>query len=109
MAMSKPFDVTLKTLLEESPLDWPALAGRPQEAVEVIDADVSTVLAAADKVLRVRGSPDWIMHFEFQSGPDASLPRRLHGYNVLLQHRHNLLVRSVAVLLRSGARFFISP
>ena len=57
----------------------------------------------ADKVLRVRGSPDWIMHFEFQSGPDASLPRRLHGYNVLLQHRHNLLVRSVAVLLRPQA------
>jgi hypothetical protein len=33
--MPKPFDATLKTLLEEAPLDWPALAGRAQEAAEV--------------------------------------------------------------------------
>src|SRR5439155_16519455 len=101
--MSKPFDATLKTLLEESPVDWPALAGHPEQTVEVIDADISTFTGATDKVLRVRGLPDWIMHFEFQSGPDATLPRRLHGYNALLEQRHDLLVRSVVVLLRRQA------
>jgi len=72
--MSKPFDATLKTLLEESPVDWPALAGHPEQTVEVIDADISTFTGATDKVLRVRGLPDWITHFEFQSGPDATCP-----------------------------------
>jgi predicted transposase YdaD len=66
--MSKPFDATLKALLEESPLDWPALAGKPAKAVELIDADIATVSGAADKVLRVRGTPDWILHIDFQAG-----------------------------------------
>jgi predicted transposase YdaD len=101
--VSKPFDATLKGLLEASPSDWPVLAGLPRAAVEVIDADVSTVTGAADKVLRVRGRPDWIMHVEFQRGPDQSLPRRTHVYNALLEDRHELLVRSVVVLLAPTA------
>ncbi len=28
--MAKPFDATLKGLLEESPPDWPVLVGQPQ-------------------------------------------------------------------------------
>jgi predicted transposase YdaD len=101
--VSKPFDATLKRLLEESPGDWPVLAGLPRAPVEVIDADISTVTGATDKVLRVRGRPDWIMHVEFQSGPDQSLPRRTHVYNALLEDRHELLVRSVIVLLAPSA------
>src|SRR5262245_57976819 len=97
--MSKPFDATLKRLLEESPSDWPVLAGLPRAPVEVIDADISTVTGAADKVLHVRGASDWIMYIEFQSGPDQSLPRLTHVYNALLEDRHELLVRSVIVLL----------
>jgi predicted transposase YdaD len=101
--VSKPFDATLKRLLEESPSDWPVLAGLPRAPVEVIDADVSTVTGAADKVLRVHGSPDWIMHIEFQRGPDQALPRRTHVYNALLEDRHERLVRSVIVLLAPAA------
>jgi predicted transposase YdaD len=101
--VSKPFDATLKGLLEASPSDWPVLAGLPRAAVEVIDADISTVTGAADKVLRVRGQPDWIMHVEFQSGPDRSLPRRTHVYNALLEDRHELPVRSLVVLLAPSA------
>jgi predicted transposase YdaD len=97
------FDATLKTLLEESPADWPALAGHPAKVVDVIDADVSTVSAATDKVLRLRGKPGSIMHFDFQAGPDTTLPRRTHGYNALLEDRHDLMVRSVVVLLRPEA------
>jgi predicted transposase YdaD len=101
--MSKPFDATLKGMLEESPGDWPVLAGFPRGEAEVIDADISTFTVAADKVIRVRGTTDWIMHVEFQAGPDASLPRRLQVGNTLLDDRHGLLVRSVAVLLRPEA------
>jgi predicted transposase YdaD len=101
--MGKPFDATLKGLLEDSPGDWPVLAGFPPGETEVIDADVSTYSGAADKVLRVGGAPDWIQHVEFQAGPDASLPRRLHVGNTLLDDRHRLMVRSVVVLLRPEA------
>ncbi len=69
----------------------------------MIDADVSTFTGAADKVLRVSGQPDWIMHLEFQAGPDVSLPRRMQTANVLLDGRHGLMVRSVAILLRPEA------
>jgi len=101
--VSKPFDATLKRLLEESPSDWPVLAGLPRAPVEVIDADISTVTGASDKVLRVRDRPDWIMHVEFQRGPDQGLPRRTHVYNGILEDRHELLVRSVIVLLAPSA------
>ena len=101
--MAKTFDATLKDLLEESPGDWPVLAGLPCAEAKVIDADVSTFTGAADKVLRVRGRPDWILHLEFQSGPDTSLPRRIQTANVLVDNRHGLTVRSVAVLLRPEA------
>ena len=60
--------------------------------------------AATDKVLLVRADEgDRIQHFDFQSGPDASLPRRTHGYNSLLEERHELPVESVVVLLRPEA------
>jgi predicted transposase YdaD len=102
--MSKRFDATLKGLLERGPADWPALVGYPGAAVEVVDADVSTFTGASDKVLRVRDRPtDWLLDINFQGGPDASLPQRLHVYNVLLEYRHELPVRSVAVLLAPKA------
>jgi predicted transposase YdaD len=90
-------------MLEASPADWPRLAGFAVARAEVIDADVSTVTAATDKVLRVHGDRTGVMHFDFQAGPDAALPRRMHGYNALLENRHELPVLSVAVLLRPEA------
>ena len=101
--MPKPFDATLKGLLEESPADWATLAGQPPAVVDVIDADVSTYSGGADKVLRVHGDPEWILHLDFQAGPDATLPQRTHVYNTLLGDRHDRLVRSVVVLLRPQA------
>lgn len=101
--MEKKFDATLKSLLEDSPQDWPALAGVHETKVAVIDADVSTISGAADKVLRLHGPPPSLMHFEFQAGPDASLPRRANVYNAALEDRHDLPVASVLVLLRPEA------
>ena len=101
--MSKPFDAISKGLVEIEPASWPALAGHAGGAVEVIDADISTVTGASDKVLRVSGTPSWLMDINFQRVPDASVPRRTHKYNALLENRHDLLVRSVVVLLTPAA------
>jgi predicted transposase YdaD len=102
--VSKPFDATPKALLELGPPDWPAFLGVTAWSVEVVDADVSTVTAATDKVLLVRSDDgDRIQHFDFQSGPDASVPRRSHGYSALLEERHELPVDSVVVLLHPKA------
>ena len=99
--MAKPFDATTKDLLEADPVAWMAYLGlHPRGAVEVIDSDLSTVTAEADKVFRVAGPEPYLIHVEVQSSADATLPRRLLRYNVLLDYRHSLRVWSVAVLLR---------
>src|SRR5712692_10393016 len=101
--MERRFDATLKSLLEDAPDDWPRLLGIADPHVRVIDADISTISGAADKVLRLSGPPPSVLHFEFQSGPDASIPCDLNVYNSVLEKRHGLPVRSVLVLLSARA------
>src|SRR6516165_12263800 len=103
--MEKLYDPTLKALVETAPADWLPLLRLPPARVSVIDADVSAVLSgAADKVLLVHADPQYLLHLDFQAGHDsARLPRRLRLYNTVLEDRHDLLVRSVAVLLHPGA------
>ncbi len=100
----KPYDPTLKALVETAPESWPVLFGQPAAPTEVIDADLATVSGAADKVLRVSANPPYLLHLEFVSGHDAAvLPRKLHARNALLEDRHDLPVRSGVVLLRPQA------
>jgi predicted transposase YdaD len=100
----KPFDPTLKTLVELDPASWPALFGRPTGPTEIIDADVATVSGAADKVLRVAARPPYLLHLEFVAGHDAArLPSRLHARHALLNDRHELRVRTGVVVLRPEA------
>ena len=50
----KPFDASLKDIIEEYARAWAEqFTPGPILDVAVIDADVSTVTAAADKVIRV--------------------------------------------------------
>ncbi len=101
---AKPYDPTLKTLVEIEPESWPALFGYAKAPTEIIDADIATVSGAADKVLRVTGNPTYLLHLEFVSGHDsATLPSTLLMRSSLLGHRHQMLVRSGAVLLRPEA------
>jgi len=100
----KPFDPTLKTLVEVGPADWTVFAGQPAAPTRIIDADIATVSGAADKVLRVEANPPYLLHLEFVAGHDAAdLPSALNKRNVLLDDRHGLLVRTVVVLLRPSA------
>jgi hypothetical protein len=52
--MSKPLDATLKELIRAFPADWLAQLGVPVTAPpEVLSAELSTVTAAADTLIRV--------------------------------------------------------
>ena len=83
--MPHPFDASIKHLVTEWLADWLPLSGRRADGpVEVIDADLSTVTAAADKVLHVRGRLPWLLHLELQSYRDPELAARIQFYNALL-------------------------
>jgi predicted transposase YdaD len=99
--VSKPYDATAKDLLEADPAGMAALIGvvRPPEKVRLIDSDVSTVSAVTDKVIRIGDDEPWLLHVEFQSSRDLSLPRRMLQYNALLHERHKVMVASAMVLL----------
>ena len=100
--MTKECDATTKYLLEQHPHDLLAFAGLPAENyfVEAIDADLSTISAAADKILRVHASEPFLAHFEAQSGPDQTVDERTLYYSVLMGWRHQMRVMSVLLLLR---------
>jgi hypothetical protein len=100
----KPFDATTKYLLELDPAAWLACVGLPRSGpVTVVDSDVSTVVAAVDKVIRVDDPTPWLVHVEFQASHDPLLAERLHQYNTLLRRRHGLPVHSVVIPLRPAA------
>jgi hypothetical protein len=103
--MAGEFDPVLKALVETAPADWLPLLGRRRRRVSLEDADIATVISGAvDKVLLVHDDPPYLLHLDFQAGHDtAALPPRLKLYNGVLEYRHDLLVLSVAVLLRPEA------
>ena len=102
--MAKQFDSATKYLVDAFPRDWLALAGLPTAApVELIDANLSTITAEADKVIRVAGPSPWLAHIELQTGRDPRLDSRLCRYNALLNLGHDLPTRSIAILLRPAA------
>src|SRR5262249_11655035 len=97
-------DDVLKHLTELSPQDWVVRGGWPAAPATVIDADIATLSGAADKVIRVAASPDWLLAVDYQAGHDtlAKLPDLLL-YNSALFKRHGLLVGTLLVLLHRGA------
>jgi len=101
--MAKPFDATLKDLVEHYPRDWLAQLGVPSQPAEIIDADLSTITTQADKLLRVQEPTPSLLHRELQASHDPRLARRILKYNVLAHDRHDLPVQSIVVLLRPEA------
>ena len=101
--MAKPYDVTTKFLVENNPRDWVRYLRFPDGPVQIEDTDLTTLVAEADKVLRVLARHPYLLHLEFQSGPDATLDERTLLYNVLLRNHHHLPVKSVLILLRKKA------
>ena len=80
--MPKPYDSTLRHLIELEPAAWLELMGIPvpdPEQVQVIDSNLSIVSAEADKPVQVDGPEPFIVHSEFLSGRAMLIPRRFTG------------------------------
>ncbi|RUL88909.1 RpnC/YadD family protein [Tautonia sociabilis] len=101
---TKPYDATVKKLLEADPASWlRLLLGREAGPARLLNADLATVVSEADEILQVESEPPWLVHVEFQSSHDPALPLRLQRYNLLVRYRHGLPVQSIAFLLRREA------
>ena len=106
IAMPKPFDATMRQLLQMEPAAWLELLGLPVPdpgQVQIIDSNLSTVTAESDKLIRVGGPEPYLFHSEFLSGRALDYPEQVHWYNALAGHRHRLPVHSALVLLRPAA------
>ena len=104
--MLKPFDPTTRQLIELGPAEWLAYLRKrviDPGRLAVIDSNLSTFMAEADKVIRVNDLIPWIQLIELQAGRDLRLDRRSHVYSTLLEWRHQLPVRTSLVLLRPAA------
>jgi hypothetical protein len=103
-AMAHRFDATLKDIVTDHAADYAAVLGLPAHGpVTPINVDLSTVSAATDVALGFGEPIKVIVDLNFQSGPDAGLPGRLHLYNAALHWRYDVAVSSVLVLLRPKA------
>jgi hypothetical protein len=93
-------DVSAKELVWEGPAACvQRFAGGPLGPVTVIDSDITTLTASADKVLRVDAPEPYLVDLEPHSYHDTGLARTLWYRQVALDYRHNLPVLTVLVLL----------
>ena len=69
----KKFDALSRSLLEKHPLDWLTIFQLdPGEGVQVVNSDLSTVTAEADKALLIEVPERWIVHVEVQASYQRS-------------------------------------
>jgi predicted transposase YdaD len=100
----KHLDVSTKELIWEGPAAWVERFGiGPPGPVSVIDSEISTMTASADKVLKVDGPIPYLLNLEPQSYHDIKLPRTLWYRQVALDYKHELPVLTVLILLRKEA------
>ena len=99
--MPKPFDAITRLLTQGRPDDWIDFLHLPTGKTTPLDADLSTVSLAADRLVRVDNeSVPYILHLEFESGKDtAQIPFRLLQYSVLVKAKFGLPVVSAVFLL----------
>ena len=101
---SHRYDASTKYLVQTRLADWLPLCGLTTTApIQIIDSDLATVTAAADRVLRICEDPPWLAHIELQSSRDPDLISNLPVYNVVLDRAHGVRVRTFVVLLRRSA------
>lgn len=106
--MAKPFDATLKQLVDRHAADWTRFvceqAGLPPNTpAEPLDADLGTVSPQADKLFRIGPPAGGLIHLELQASWAEGLPAQLHLYNTLAEFRNTGPVRTILILLRPEA------
>jgi hypothetical protein len=101
---SNASDVSAKELIWEGAAEWlERFTIGPIGKVTIIDSNITTMTAEADKVLMVDGPNPYLLVLEPHSYHDRTLLRRLWYRQVALDYRHNLPVLTVLVLLRKEA------
>jgi hypothetical protein len=97
-------DVSAKELVWDDPAAWADRFGiGPPGPVSVIDSDITTLTASADKVLKVNGPIPYLLNLEPHSYHDTELARKLWYRQVALDYKHELPVLTVLILLRKQA------
>lgn len=93
-------DVSTKELILDGPAAWADRFGiGPPGPVSVIDSEITTLTASADKVLKVDGPVPYLLDLEPHAYHDKELARTLWYRQVALDHRHKLPVLTVLILL----------
>ncbi len=100
--MAKPFDVATKYLVETDPLAWVKFLGLPGASAELMEADLSTIVAEADRILRIT-DPDYLAHLEMQAAYKPDVGDRIFFYNAVTYYKYRLPVDSSVILLRKEA------
>jgi len=94
------FDTPAKEPVWDEPVAFLERFGiGPGGPVEIIDSDITTLSASADKVLKVGGPHPNLVNIELQSYHDTKLARTLWFRQVALDYRHDLPVLTILVLL----------
>ena len=75
----------------------------PPGPVSVIDSEITTLTAFADKVLKVDGPVPYLLNLEPHAYHDIELTRTLWYRQVALDYKHGLPVLTVLILLRKQA------
>ena len=97
-------DVSAKELIWDGPAAWVERFGiGPPGPVSVIDSEITTLTASADKVLKVNGPVPYLLNLEPHSYYDADLVSTLWYRQVALDYKHKLPVLTVLILLRKEA------
>ena len=99
-----PLDVSAKDLILDGPAAWAERFGiGPPGPVSVIDSEITTLTASADKVLRVNADNPYLLNLEPHAYHHKELARTLWYRQVALDYKHNLPVLTVLILLRKEA------
>ncbi len=97
-------DVSAKELVLDEPAAWADRFGIGLPGpVSVIDSEITTLTAFADKVLKIDGPAPYLLDLEPHSYHDAELARKLWYRQVALDYRHDLPVLTVLILLHREA------
>ena len=98
------FDVSTKELIWDDPAAVLERLGVGLSGpVTVIDSDITTLTASADKVIQIGGPEPYLVDLELQSSHDADLVENVWFRQAGLFRRHRLAVLTIVVLLRREA------
>ncbi|HZW32868.1 MAG TPA: hypothetical protein VFF52_19290, partial [Isosphaeraceae bacterium] len=98
------WDVSAKELVWDGPAEWLERFGIDRLGpVAVIESEITTLTAAADKVIQVGGPQPFLVNIEIQSSHQTDLVETTWFRQAALFHRHRLPVLTVLVLLRREA------